>query len=205
MGRSVGTYVPFLRNGRRRPIVFLFVLFVHVVLEFFATGPLLSDALSLRAKAREEPAAGAGASGPDGDPYNIYFTKDKDMKNMRGGTTPQRNDADVEGYTPEARHEVRKWLHGPDNIRGKEHVHGCKSFPFCNHIPPPIGLTPPPWDIPAAMPNPRSPRSRNDSLEKRTCTAGTCTLTSTESRITKRTIWQQNQNRDDEYYNTNNM
>ena len=157
MGRSVGTYVPFLRNGRRRPIVFLFVLFVHVVLEFFATGPLLSDALSLRAKAREEPAAGAGASGPDGDPYNIYFTKDKDMKNMRGGTTPQRNDADVEGYTPEARHEVRKWLHGPDNIRGKEHAHGCKSFPFCNHIPPPIGLTPPPWDIPAAMPNPIYP------------------------------------------------
>ena len=153
MGRSVNTYGPLLRGVHRRTIFVIF-FFVHVIFDFCRTGPYLCEALSLRVK--DEPAA-ASASGPDGDPYSIYFTKDKDMKNMRGGTTPERREEDVQGYTPEARHEVRKWLHGPDNIRGKEYVHGCKSFPFCNHIPPPIGLTPPPWDIPAALPNPIYP------------------------------------------------
>ena len=104
----------------------------------------------------------SGGSGPaqGGDPrnpYNIYFFNDKNMKPMEGGETPQRKQEDIQGYSRESRYNVRKWLHGPINVLGKEHVHGCASFPFCNHIPPPFPITPNPWDIPAPVPRPVYP------------------------------------------------
>eukprot|EP00943_MAST-04B_sp_MAST-4B-sp1_P007236 g7236.t1 len=101
--------------------------------------------------------SGPGEGGDPNNPYNIYFFNDKEMKPMLGGMTPTRKQEDIQGYSRESRYNVRKWLHGPVNVLGKEHVHGCESFPFCNHIPPPFPLTPNPWDIPAPVPRPVYP------------------------------------------------
>ena len=101
--------------------------------------------------------ASGAAGGDPNNPYNVYFFNDKDMKPMIGGQTPTRKAEDIQGYSREARYNVRKWLHGPVNVLGREHVHGCASFPFCNHIPPPFPMTPNPWDIPAPVPRPIYP------------------------------------------------
>ena len=142
------------RRGREK-VASIFV--VVVVVFVYIVGLSECHAGHLRSMARISDASGPGAAGLDKSPYGIYFKADADLKPMLGGTTPSRRNADTQGYDREQRANVRKWLHGPDNVLGKNHVHGCKSFPFCNHIPPPLGVIPPPWDIPAPTPNPIYP------------------------------------------------
>jgi hypothetical protein len=76
---------------------------------------------------------------------------------MRGGNSPKRMYKDMDGLTSWGRERYRHWRKGRPNTKGKWWPTPCTSYPFCNYNPPPLPVTPPPWDIPARMPNPTYP------------------------------------------------